>query len=99
MARAYQTSDITDPDNEPRAGDWQALRGEVVALLDQVEGRYATERVDPALSGLSQRVRNLRDRWNAPNQRYGGRRPCAPSSARWTASAIVAWSRTMIAIR
>lgn len=67
MARAYQTSDITDPDNEPRAGEWQALRGELVALLDQVEGRYAqTERVDPGLSGLSQRVRNLREQVERP---------------------------------
>jgi localization factor PodJL len=67
MARAYPTSDNTDPDNEPQAGEWQALRGELVALLDQVEGRYAqTERVDPALTGLTQRVRNLRDQVERP---------------------------------
>lgn len=67
MARAYPISDIADPDHEPQAGEWQALRGELVALLDQVEGRYAqTERVDPALSGLTQRVRNLRDQVERP---------------------------------
>ena len=67
MARAYPISDIPDPDHEPQAGEWQALRGELVALLDQVEGRYAqTERVDPALSGLTQRVRNLRDQVERP---------------------------------
>lgn len=68
MARAYPISDIPDPDHEPQAGEWQALRGELVALLDQVEGRYAqqTERVDPALTGLTQRVRNLRDQVERP---------------------------------
>lgn len=67
MARTYPISDIADPDHEPQAGEWQALRGELVALLDQVEGRYAqTERADPALSGLAQRVRNLRDQVERP---------------------------------
>lgn len=62
MARAFPISDNTDADQDLNTGDWQALRGELVALLDQVEGRYArTERVDPALEGLSQRVRSLRD--------------------------------------
>ncbi|MDB5536594.1 MAG: hypothetical protein JWQ65_1469, partial [Devosia sp.] len=62
MARAFPISDNTDADQDLNTGDWQALRGELVALLDQVEGRYArTKRVDPALEGLSQRVRSLRD--------------------------------------
>ncbi|MDB5528070.1 MAG: hypothetical protein JWR51_1173 [Devosia sp.] len=62
MARAFPISDNADADQDLNTGDWQALRGELVALLDQVEGRYTrTERVDPALEGLSQRVRSLRD--------------------------------------
>ena len=62
MARAFPISNNADADQDLNTGDWQALRGELVALLDQVEGRYArTERVDPALDGLSQRVRSLRD--------------------------------------
>jgi localization factor PodJL len=62
MARAFPISDNADADQDLNTGDWQALRGELVALLDQVEGRYArTERVDPALEGLSLRVRSLRD--------------------------------------
>lgn len=67
MARAYQFSELSDPAAEPQAGEWQALRGELVALLDQVEGRYAQEeRSEPALSGLTRRVRNLRDQVVGP---------------------------------
>lgn len=62
MARAFPISDTPDAPSDPHPGEWQALRGELVALLDQVEGRYArTERADPAFEGLAQRVRNLRD--------------------------------------
>src|SRR5215217_2022363 len=39
MARAYPQSDYADA-RDPGAGDWQALRGELVALLDQVESRF-----------------------------------------------------------
>lgn len=67
MPRAYPISDTSDPDLEPQPGEWQALRGELVALLDQVEDRYASaQRQEPALDGLSQRVRNLRDQVVAP---------------------------------
>lgn len=67
MARAYPLSDMSDQDREPAPGDWQALRGELVALLDQVEGRYApVERPEPPLNGLAQRVRNLRDQVVGP---------------------------------
>ena len=56
MARAYSTQEMSDPSNDPRQGEWHALRGELVALLDQVEGRYArVERPEPAFDGLSQR--------------------------------------------
>ena len=67
MARAYQFPDMSEPATEPQAGEWQALRGELVALLDQVEGHYAhEERAEPALSGLTRRVRNLRDQVVGP---------------------------------
>ena len=67
MARAYQFPDMSEPASEPQAGEWQALRGELVALLDQVEGHYAhEERAEPALSGLTRRVRNLRDQVVGP---------------------------------
>ncbi|HTO29158.1 MAG TPA: hypothetical protein VL017_11260, partial [Devosia sp.] len=58
---------MSDLAAEPQAGEWQALRGELVALLDQVEGRYAhQEPAEPALSGLARRVRNLRDQVVGP---------------------------------
>lgn len=67
MARAYPIPDVSDLAPEPQAGEWQALRGELVSLLDQVEGRYAgAERAEPALSGISRRVRNLRDQVVGP---------------------------------
>jgi localization factor PodJL len=67
MARAYQFPDMSEPATEPQAGEWQALRGELVALLDQVEGHYThEERAEPALSGLTRRVRNLRDQVVGP---------------------------------
>ena len=67
MARAYSISDLSDDEHEPQPGEWTALRGELVALLDQVEGRYArVERPEPALSGLAQRVRSLRDQVEVP---------------------------------
>ncbi|KQX35252.1 hypothetical protein ASD04_14495 [Devosia sp. Root436] len=67
MARAYQFTEMSEPAAEPQAGEWQALRGELVALLDQVEGHYVQEqRAEPALSGLTRRVRNLRDQVVGP---------------------------------
>ena len=71
MARAFPISDTPDPAHDPHAGEWQALRGELVALLDQVEGHYVgPEPADPALEGLALRVRNLRDQ-------VGGTEPTA----------------------
>src|SRR5690606_11924104 len=49
------------------AGEWQALRGELVALLDKVESHYSpadSAPEEPAMSGLSRRVRDLRDQMN-----------------------------------
>jgi len=58
MARAFPISPPTAQDTETPARDWQALRGELVALLDQMEGHYG--RGGAAESGLAQRVRDLR---------------------------------------
>jgi localization factor PodJL len=69
MARAYSIHDDNDLASDPQPGQWQALRGELVALLDQVEGRYAKveePEPEPALAGLTQRVRNLRDQVVGP---------------------------------
>ncbi|MGV8855857.1 MAG: peptidoglycan-binding protein [Devosia sp.] len=67
MARAQSLQDMSDQAGELQPGEWHALRGELVALLDQVEGRYArVERPEPALDGLTQRVRNLRDQVIGP---------------------------------
>ena len=56
MARAYSIHDDSDLVSDPQPGQWQALRGELVALLDQVEGRYARveePEPEPALAGLT----------------------------------------------
>jgi localization factor PodJL len=64
MARAYPQSDHADLDRDAGAGEWQALRGELVALLDKVENHYGQAEMapeQPAVNGLAQRVRHLRD--------------------------------------
>lgn len=65
MARAYPQTDYADAAHEPGAGDWQALRGELVALLDQVESRFGAS-ASPA-NGLSNRVKHLRDQVGNPD--------------------------------
>jgi len=55
MARAYQQSQPSDYEPEGPA-EWQSLRNELVALLDQVDGQVARSR-EPS---LSERVRDLR---------------------------------------
>ncbi|MFD2648517.1 peptidoglycan-binding protein [Devosia albogilva] len=63
MPRAYLDPETLNVPRDPSGGEWQALRGELVALLDQVEDRYARdERPEPAVNGLAQRVRTLRER-------------------------------------
>ena len=64
MARAYPQSDYADTAFDPGAGDWQALRGELVALLDQVESRFGSGSDG---GGVSNRVRHLRDQVSAPD--------------------------------
>lgn len=67
MARAYHMPEEAELSQHPAAGEWQALRGELVALLDKVESRYGqAAEAEPAGSALSQRVRNLRDQVNTP---------------------------------
>ena len=71
MARAFSTLDTSDP----ATGDWQALRGELVALLDKVESRYTGPAApDPGNYALSQRV--IRSRRLSPP--CGGAKRCAP---------------------
>jgi localization factor PodJL len=66
MARAYRQQELP-ASHDPQPGEWQALRGELVALLDQVEGRLAPQREpEPGLSGLAQRMRHLRDQVEGP---------------------------------
>ncbi|KRA95032.1 hypothetical protein ASD83_19605 [Devosia sp. Root685] len=64
MARAYPQSDYADTAFDPGAGDWQALRGELVALLDQVESRFGAASDG---GGVSNRVRHLRDQVGTPD--------------------------------
>ncbi|HVW92962.1 MAG TPA: peptidoglycan-binding protein [Devosia sp.] len=60
MARAFPSSPV-DIGEAPQTDDWQALKGELVALLDQVEGQYASRAGhDPAFAGFAQRMRDLR---------------------------------------
>ncbi|KKB08158.1 SEL1-like repeat protein [Devosia chinhatensis] len=65
MPRASSQTDFAEPARE--ASEWQALRGELVALLDKVESHYGQAEVItevPAANGLTQRVRSLRDQMN-----------------------------------
>ncbi|ODT73203.1 MAG: hypothetical protein ABS75_00550 [Pelagibacterium sp. SCN 63-23] len=69
MPRAFSLSDYADPARDPGAGEWQALRGELVALLDKVESHYGqteAEQPQPAMNGLARRVRHLRDQVGVP---------------------------------
>lgn len=69
MPRAYSHSNYSEPALDSGTGEWQALRGELVALLDKVESHYSQaepEQPEPAMVGLAQRVRHLRDQVEAP---------------------------------
>jgi localization factor PodJL len=60
MARATSTFQTQDY-GQPGSGEWQELRGELVALLDQVETQVArTARPEPTYQGLAERMRDLR---------------------------------------
>jgi localization factor PodJL len=68
MPRAYSHPNYAEPAHDPAAGEWQALRGELVALLDKVESHYGQAEAEPApaADGLAQRVRHLRDQVGVP---------------------------------
>lgn len=63
MARAYQQSQPVDYDQQGPA-EWQSLRNELVALLDQVDGQVSRSRE----GSLSERVRDLRHQVTAAEQ-------------------------------
>jgi localization factor PodJL len=59
MARAYPEMQSQEFSQSP--GEWQALRGELVALLEQVESQVARQsRTDHGLTGVGERLRDLR---------------------------------------
>ena len=60
MARA--TSQFHDEEHDqPATGEWQELRSELVALLDEVEHQTATpSRTGPVYEALAERIRDLR---------------------------------------
>ncbi len=64
MARAYQQSQPADDDRGQGTTEWQSLREELVALLDQVDGQVARSRE----SSLGERVRDLRHQVTAAEQ-------------------------------
>jgi len=47
-------------DQQADAGEWQDLRSELVALLDQVETQVARTQPEPGYQGLTERMRDLR---------------------------------------
>lgn len=60
MARATSTFQPQDF-GQTASGEWQELRGELVALLDQVETQVSrTVRPEPTYQGLAERMRDLR---------------------------------------
>ena len=64
MARAYQQSQPADDDRGQGSAEWQSLRNELVALLDQVDGQVSRSRE----STFSERVRDLRHQVTAAEQ-------------------------------
>ena len=69
MARAYQQSQPADDDRSQGSAEWQSLRSELVALLDQVDGQVARSRD----GSLSERVRDMRHQVTAAEQDTAGR--------------------------
>ena len=59
MARAYSASLPQDYGPE-QGGDWQTLRSELAALLDQVESQVSRARQDERLDSITERMRDLR---------------------------------------
>ncbi len=69
MARAYQQSQPVDYDREHSPAEWQSLRSELAALLDQVDGQVARTRE----SSLGERVRDLRHQLAEADQQVDSR--------------------------
>ena len=83
MARALPVSENSDFGHGPRPGEWQALRGELVALLDQVETQYARVRTpEPGYDILAERVRDLRYRVETPEADHNRHREALRSVQR-----------------
>jgi localization factor PodJL len=60
MGRAYPSQGAHDYGQD--ASEWQSLRGELVALLDQVESQVArSRREDQGYQNIADRMRYLRD--------------------------------------
>ncbi|HEV7277050.1 MAG TPA: peptidoglycan-binding protein [Devosiaceae bacterium] len=71
MARAFSHPRPEAHDPEPQPGEWQALRGELVALLDQVESQVArVSHRSPEHGGLAERMQALRHQVEEPDPRY-----------------------------
>ena len=64
MARA--TSTFQPQEYGQPGGEWQELRGELVALLEQVESSVVRTSRDPAYEGLAERMRDLRHQVSDP---------------------------------
>ena len=60
MARAHSVSSSHEFGADTRPGEWQALRGELVALLDQVETQYVRSGGEPGADQLARQVQDLR---------------------------------------
>lgn len=61
MAPVASPASPFDTEQTPATGEWQALRGELVALLDQVEGRFVRiPGQEPGYDALAQRMQALR---------------------------------------
>jgi localization factor PodJL len=83
MPRGYQQPTLRDYGHDPDAGEWQALRGELVDLLDQVEDQYARANTrDPGYETLAQRVRALREQVGEPQPQQGRHRDALASVQR-----------------
>ena len=65
MVRAYANAQPQEFSPEP-AGDWQNLRSELVALLDQVEGQMARSRPDDRYGSVAERLQDLRHQMSEP---------------------------------
>ena len=65
MARANAQPLQTPSGPSPDPHEWQALRGELISLLEQVEGRYVrSPKEEPSISGvagIAERMRDLRE--------------------------------------